>query len=247
MKLCEHGTCKHRVAQARRFCCVSCKMKWQHLNSKATKKAATKNLSAANSHPNSLKARRATMKKVASAWNEKKAKNPRLAKSVQEKATKGRRNSKKFRDSSRKTLTRIRKDPAVLKKMSKAATERARRYGIASTRRSTPVIYTDLQGDDYKMRSICEARFAYYCDNLGLSWNYEEYAVELTTRWCLPDFWVSDWNCFVEIKGYKTPGIDGRLQEIEACSGYEARLVTRADLDKMNAPLFDGERIKKVG
>lgn len=60
-------------------------------------------------------------------------------------------------------------------------------------------IETVYQG--YRFRSRLEARWAVFFDTAGIRWEYEKEGFELSdgTRY-LPDFWLPDLNCWVEIK-----------------------------------------------
>lgn len=53
----------------------------------------------------------------------------------------------------------------------------------------------------YRFRSRLEARWAVFFDALKLDWEYEKEGFEMQDdgRY-LPDFWVSDWQTWVEIK-----------------------------------------------
>jgi hypothetical protein len=57
----------------------------------------------------------------------------------------------------------------------------------------------------YRFRSRLEARWAVFFDALGLTWRYEPEGFDLDGLYYLPDFWVPEWDCWVEIKG---PPID---------------------------------------
>lgn len=61
-------------------------------------------------------------------------------------------------------------------------------------------IETEYKG--YRFRSRTEARWAVFFDARGVSYRYEEGGFELSdgTRY-LPDFYLPDLHCFVEIKG----------------------------------------------
>jgi hypothetical protein len=65
----------------------------------------------------------------------------------------------------------------------------------------------------YKFRSRLEARWAVFLDGLDLNWEYEKEGYQLDTTWYdqdgheherttwyLPDFWVADWDAFLEVK-----------------------------------------------
>lgn len=87
-------------------------------------------------------------------------------------------------------------------------------------------IQTTYQG--YRFRSRLEARWAVFLETLGAAWSYESEGFDLGT-WYLPDFWVKDWNVWIEIKG-ATPG----AEDMEKC-----RLLARAS--GRNVLLLSGE------
>jgi hypothetical protein len=43
-----------------------------------------------------------------------------------------------------------------------------------------------------------------FLDALSARWSYEKEGFDLSGTWYLPDFWVDDWNTWIEVKG-KTP------------------------------------------
>jgi hypothetical protein len=55
----------------------------------------------------------------------------------------------------------------------------------------------------YNFRSRLEARWAVYFDTLGIKWEYEVEGYDVNGRWYLPDFWLPDFEVFVEIKPTK--------------------------------------------
>lgn len=60
----------------------------------------------------------------------------------------------------------------------------------------------------YRFRSRLEARWAVFMDTLGVKWEYEKEGFDLGAlgRY-LPDFWLPELNCFLEVKGADpTPG-----------------------------------------
>lgn len=52
----------------------------------------------------------------------------------------------------------------------------------------------------YRFRSRLEARWAVFFDTLGVKYEYEKEGYELDGVRYLPDFWIPEWECFVEIK-----------------------------------------------
>ena len=60
-------------------------------------------------------------------------------------------------------------------------------------------IQTTYKG--YRFRSRLEARWAVLLDCLGAKCSYESEGFDLGGTWYLPDFWIDDWNAWLEVKG----------------------------------------------
>ncbi len=52
-----------------------------------------------------------------------------------------------------------------------------------------------------KMRSRLEGKVASLFDSHGLKWMYEAEGLDINGIWYLPDFWIPELKCFVEVKG----------------------------------------------
>lgn len=52
----------------------------------------------------------------------------------------------------------------------------------------------------YWFRATTEARWAWFCNALGIECIYEPDTFDLHGVWYCPDFWVPCWDAFVEIK-----------------------------------------------
>lgn len=52
----------------------------------------------------------------------------------------------------------------------------------------------------HRFRSRLEARWAVFFDALGLRWEYEREGYVLVTGAYLPDFWINEWQSWIEIK-----------------------------------------------
>jgi hypothetical protein len=53
----------------------------------------------------------------------------------------------------------------------------------------------------FRFRSRLEARWAVFFENIGVQWDYEKEGFNLgDAGYYLPDFWIDDWKCWVEIK-----------------------------------------------
>ena len=50
-------------------------------------------------------------------------------------------------------------------------------------------------------RSRIEARWAVFFDTLNIPWEYEKEGFDLEGTWYLPDFWLPEQQCWIEIKG----------------------------------------------
>lgn len=53
----------------------------------------------------------------------------------------------------------------------------------------------------YRFRSRLEARWAVFFDTLGIPYEYEKEGYDLEGTWYLPDFWLPNQQCWIEIKG----------------------------------------------
>lgn len=67
-------------------------------------------------------------------------------------------------------------------------------------------IQTEYKG--HVFRSRLEARWAVFFDTLGVRYEYEKEGFNLDGLWYLPDFWLSDLECWVEIKPNMTDACD---------------------------------------
>lgn len=53
----------------------------------------------------------------------------------------------------------------------------------------------------YTFRSRQEARWAVFFDYLGVEYEYEKEGFDLPCGYYLPDFWIPEWEAWIEIKG----------------------------------------------
>jgi hypothetical protein len=94
---------------------------------------------------------------------------------------------------------------------------------LASTHRRHE--YVDAQCRKWQMRSSWEVGYAKMLDAQSLSWTYEPHRLRLSNgRIYIPDFWVEEWQCYVEIKGYDFGG-DLRKVYIAQQDGYNIKLI----------------------
>jgi hypothetical protein len=74
-----------------------------------------------------------------------------------------------------------------------------------------------------RFRSRTEARWAVFFDTLGISWEYEKEGYILEGMRYLPDFWLPEQDCFVEIKGQEPNGDE--LVKARLLSLYTQKIV----------------------
>lgn len=55
--------------------------------------------------------------------------------------------------------------------------------------------------DCHRFRSRLEARWAVFFKKLGIKYEYEKEGFNLDGNWYLPDFWLPNQQCWIEIKG----------------------------------------------
>jgi len=55
------------------------------------------------------------------------------------------------------------------------------------------------------MRSSYEIKFAYFLDCSGIKWKYEHKTFDLGNSTYTPDFYLPEFDCYIEIKGYWHP------------------------------------------
>lgn len=71
-----------------------------------------------------------------------------------------------------------------------------------STRiKSIDTYYLSKSGAEYYFRSRLEAKWAYFFDEVGIDWEYEQEGYEFDRTRYLPDFWIPHLKLWVEIKG----------------------------------------------
>ncbi|MGO7130384.1 hypothetical protein AB9E06_05920 [Rhizobium leguminosarum] len=88
--------------------------------------------------------------------------------------------------------------------------------------RGEGVLPTTYKGVDYRSRT--EARWGVFFDVLGVSFHYEPEKFTLSDgQWYLPDFYIDDWQAFIEVK----PDND----EIVTEEAAKARLLSKDEPD----------------
>lgn len=83
----------------------------------------------------------------------------------------------------------------------------------------------------YHFRSRLEARWAVFFDTLGIRYDYEPQGYDLGDgTFYLPDFWLPEQKCWVEIKpDYPPPAVLQKLNRLCQASGYEVALLVGSD------------------
>jgi len=93
----------------------------------------------------------------------------------------------------------------------------------------------------YRFRSRLEARWAVFFDALGVRWEYEKEGYDLGEHGLyLPDFWLPDQDCWVEIKGSFQNQLEQDLCEAKIkalCIGTKKQVVLFV------GPPWDGENV----
>lgn len=84
-------------------------------------------------------------------------------------------------------------------------------------------------------RSGWEANFAKWCDGSGIEWKYESQRFELGNTAYIPDFYLPEFDLYIEIKGYWRD--DARLKFIQFKKQYP----------DINIEIFDQPRLLEYG
>lgn len=89
------------------------------------------------------------------------------------------------------------------------------------------VIPTTYHGIRYRSRT--EARWAVFFDRMGWPFTYEAEGVDLGGEWYLPDFWLPDFETWVEIKGQRPTATEiSKAATLHRTSGFRVLLVEGA-------------------
>lgn len=72
-------------------------------------------------------------------------------------------------------------------------------------------LQTEYRGIKYRSRT--EARWAVYLDELRVPYTYEPEGYDLGGDWYLPDFWLPNPGCYLEVKGVEPTDDERRKAE----------------------------------
>lgn len=99
----------------------------------------------------------------------------------------------------------------------------------------------------YRFRSRLEARWAVFFDTLGIEYRYEDEGYDLDGVWYLPDFYLPQYNYFIEIKP-DTPTREEREKAIKLCQMKRCRvLILFGDVWKdVNCHAFEPLKMKFI-
>lgn len=91
----------------------------------------------------------------------------------------------------------------------------------------------------YRFRSRLEARWAVFFDALGVPWEYEKQGYDLGPNgWYLPDFWLPQQDCWIEIKPDRPGDTEGdRAAALAKATGQQVLIFwgpIPMPLDRMN-------------
>lgn len=113
--------------------------------------------------------------------------------------------SKKVRKKWSAALVRRWKDPKYREYMR----ERQSKSAVKINRSFWKKEVLDRKGRLWRMKSQFEVDFAMRLDSLGVTWRYEPDTLLLSDgRRYTPDFWVDEWQTYVELKGWQRQGLD---------------------------------------
>lgn len=99
----------------------------------------------------------------------------------------------------------------------------------------------------YRFRSRLEARWAVFLDELGATWSFEVEGLQLHGVRYLPDFWVSSWDVWIEVKAQApTAGERVKCRLLSRESGKRVLLIagepwSERDRNSYNVTLFSAQ------
>lgn len=81
--------------------------------------------------------------------------------------------------------------------------------------------------DGYRFRSRLEARWAVFFHTLQIAYSYESEGYDLDGTWYLPDFWLPEQNCYIEVKPHRelTEGEYEKASKLALQSGRDVYIL----------------------
>lgn len=104
-------------------------------------------------------------------------------------------------------------------------------------------INTQYKG--YNFRSRTEARWAVFLDALGFEWEYEREGFHLPSGPYLPDFYLTQYNTYLEVKGQKFTELE-RQKCKELSLEYDVVLLDGSPAEKTYELYMGGEQMSDV-
>jgi len=105
----------------------------------------------------------------------------------------------------------------------------------------------ETEYNSHKFRSRTEARYAVLFHELGVKYDYELEGFNLDGDWYLPDFWLPEFQCWIEVKG-DAPSAEeiGKCQRLAQATNKLVYLFYGTpwydlDPDEENGILFDSQ------
>lgn len=99
----------------------------------------------------------------------------------------------------------------------------------------------------YRFRSRLEARWAVFFDTLRVKWEYEKEGYDLEGMYYLPDFWMPDQDCWIEIKG-NDPSDDEleKVRRLARLTGKTVYIFSGPIPDNNSLSCFTGNSAEKI-
>lgn len=104
----------------------------------------------------------------------------------------------------------------------------------------SPLKAIETRYNGYRFRSRLEARWAVLFDALGVEYRYEDEGFDLDGIRYLPDFFIPEWDAFVEVKADAAQDIDKVLRLVYATSRKVLLCVGVPDPREWNVALSVG-------
>lgn len=97
--------------------------------------------------------------------------------------------------------------------------------------------YQHSNGTTYKVQGKWELAFIHWLDDNNLNFKCHSgrlpYVINGVNKSYYPDFWVDDWNCWVDIKNDYHYSLQKEKFEILKTSGYKIKLVFKEELENL--------------